>query len=307
MILSIIQKFNFIVKYALSICVLSFINNATMAALSDIVALVNNEPITSYEFQARKQMVIELNNIHNPDNKMTAQINKAVLNGLIEEQLLFQHSKKVGGKISQNELEEAIGTIAQRNNMSKDNLLRYFSSKNIDINSFHKQITAELIKINILSYISRSVTITPQEVDTAILFNKTKDAKITALVFTSKDKTNDTLKKMYHLHKTLKTCNDLNSPTYVNFATNITIDGTLSALDPQLQTVIQDLSINQKSSVFETSEGFKLVLVCNKLIDNISSSENEYIINFLTNKKMSQKAQKFFEDLRKKAYIKIML
>ena len=281
--------------------------NSAKGSPATIVALVNNEPITLYEFQMRKKMVITLNNVHNPDAKANAQINTAVLNSLIEEQLLFQHSKKVGGKISATELEEAIITIAQRNKMSKEDLFKYLSSQNIDIDSFRKQITAELIKINILSYISRSVTISPQEIDAAILLNNSKDAKISARIFTSKDKTPSTLQKMYSLHKTLKTCNEVRDAAYSKFATAITINENLSTLDHQLQTIIRDLSINQKSSVFETTKGFQLVLMCTKVIDNVTSAENDYITNFLTNKKMSQKAQKFFEDLRKKAYIKIML
>jgi gamma-glutamyl-gamma-aminobutyrate hydrolase PuuD len=47
--------------------------------------------------------------------------------------------------------------------------------------------------------------------------------------------------------------------------------------------------------------------MCNKKIVNITLDENNYVVNLLTNKKMSQKAQKYFEDMRKKAYIKIML
>jgi len=39
----------------------------------------------------------------------------------------------------------------------------------------------------------------------------------------------------------------------------------------------------------------------------VTSEENSYVVNLLTNKKMSQKAMKFFEDLRKKAYIKILI
>ena len=47
--------------------------------------------------------------------------------------------------------------------------------------------------------------------------------------------------------------------------------------------------------------------MCSKKILNVNEDENNYVVNFLTNKKISQKAQKMFENMRKKAVIKIML
>lgn len=287
--------------------IILIIANTVTAELPNVVAFVNDEPITSFEFQARKKMLIVVNNIQNPDVNTNKQLNSVVLNSLIEEQLLFQHSKKVNGKVSEEEVGNAIASIDERNKMPKGHLISYLKNHGVDLNSFKSQIKAELIKMNIMSYISRSVSVSPKEIDTAILSSNVKDAKISAQVFTSVGKDDKTLHKMYDLQKRLKSCDNLKESTYSKFANLVKIDENLTKLTPQLQSIIKDLDPNQTSSVFETDEGFKVVLVCNKEIIGLTADESNYVTNFLTNKRMSQKAQKFFGDLRKKAYIKVML
>lgn len=285
-----------------------FVTNATLYAdTPSIVAFVNNEPITLYEFNARKKMLIALNNVDHLNSDTNKQINKAVLNSLIDEQLLFQQAKKVGSKITDNQIEEAIASIAERNKISKNDLLKYLSDKNVNMETFRAQLKAELLKSELLYHIVKSVNVTATEIDNTILSYNKKDAKVLAYVFTSNDKDSSTLQKMYNLKTRLKHCDNVNESLYKKFATARPVNDNLNNLDKLLQIVIRDLRINSTSTVFETDRGFELVLLCKKTINDITSTENEYVTNALTNKKMSQKAQKFFEDLRKKSYIKVML
>lgn len=280
--------------------------NITMAKaeLPNIVALVNNEPITLNEFQARKHMIMALNNITTPSIKDNKQIDTIAINGLIDETLLCQSTKN---QISESELNAAIESIEQRNKMSAGQLIEFLKSKAVDINSFKSQIRAEIIKSHILAGFSKSVTISPKEVNTIILATEARDAEISAQMFTSKNKEAKTLQKMYNLQKRLKNCEIVKPSLYADFATLETINQRLNTLDPTMQTLLRDLNIEEKSSVFETKDGFTVILMCNKKVLNITPDENNYILNFLTNKKISQKAQKFLDNMHKKAYIKIML
>jgi hypothetical protein len=272
-----------------------------------IVALVNNEPITLYEFQSRKKMIMILNNVKDvTSSNIEKQLNKISLNSLIEDELLYQHSKKVGAKISEEEINSAIASIEERNKMPRGHLINTLKS-NMVVESFRAQVKAELIKSNILSYMSKSINVTPREIDSLILSNDAKDVKISAKVFTSTNKDSATMKKMHELRKNLKNCKTIKDSLYKDFANLDIIDENLSALDNQSQTIIKDLNIGESSNVFETTESFKLILLCNKTIDTMSDEENNYVVNLLTNKKMSQKAKKFFSDMRKRAYIQILV
>ncbi len=288
-------------------CLVTIIFNITIAKaeLSNIVALVNNEPITLHEFLARKHMIMALNNIPNPDSQTNKQLDKMAINSMIDDVLLYQSAN--GKKSSDSEINESIRTIEQRNKMPEGQLIKFLKSKSVDINNFKSQIGAEIIKMNILSSISRSVAISVKEVNDIILATDSKDAEISAQIFTSQDKDDKTLHKMCDLQKRLKNCSDVKESLYKDFSTLEVINQNLSTLDFTLQTILKDLNIGERSNVFEMQDGFKLILMCDKKMINVTSDENNYVVNLLANKKMSQKAQKYFEDMRKKAYIKIML
>lgn len=291
-----------------SLCL--FACNIVLAELPQILAVVNEAPITLYEFEARKRMIRVLNNIENIDDATEKKLNKAALNSLIEEQLLFQHIKQIETKISEQEVAEAIANIEQRNKMAKGQLVKFLESKSLSIDSFTAQIKAELIKLRILSEMSKSINISQKERDFAIFANNTKDAKILAKVFVSNDKSDGARKKMQSLQQRLKNnigCSEIKPSLYQGFATLTEINEDLNKLNYRLQNIIKDLGTNQVSSVFETQENFELVLVCSREIKSLSNQESEYVVNFLSNKKLANKAQRFFEELRRRAYIKVML
>ncbi|WP_342270539.1 SurA N-terminal domain-containing protein [Rickettsia endosymbiont of Orchestes rusci] len=279
--------------------------NIAKAELPNIVALVNNEPITLNEFRARKKMIMALNNVESVNAAQDKQLSNLAIKSLIDEALLFQYTKDK--TIPEEEVENAIRTIEERNKMPKGYLLQYLKSRSVDTNSFISQIKGELVKMNILSGLSRSINISSKEIDATILSSNMKDAEISMQIFTAKGKDNKTLTKMYNLKKRLKRCAEVKKSMYENFAIMEPFDGKLNSLDGILQTITKDLNIDQASSVFERNDKFQIILICNKKILNVSEDENNYVVNFLTNKKVSQKAQKFFDNLHKKAYIKIML
>lgn len=286
--------------------ILIFLSTFAHAKVPSIKALVNNEPITLHEVQTRKKMLMVLNNISDLDSKTEQKLNEVALKSLIDEQILFQHAAKVGGNISQEEINEAIKTIEEKNKMPNGYLLNILKSQAVD-QSFKAQIKAELVKMNILSYISKSVTISPKEIDAVLLSQGSKDMKISAEIFTSLDKEKKTYDKMQILRKNLKNCDNIKESIYNNFANRKKIeDEKLSTFEARLRTLLQDLSPNKASNIIENEEGFQIILICNKKIEGITTEESNYVTNFLSHKKMSQKAQKFFEDLRKKAYIKII-
>ncbi|ABV79671.1 hypothetical protein A1I_06775 [Rickettsia bellii OSU 85-389] len=282
-----------------------FFTCSAVAETSNIVALVNNEPITLNEFRARKKMIMALNNVEEVTPAQNKQLSDIAIKSLIDESLLFQY---YGDKeISQEEIDNAIKSIEDRNKMPHGSLLQYLKSISVNPDSFISQIKSELIKMNVLSGLSRSVQVSNKEIDVAILSSDQKEVEVSMQIFTSKDKSDKTFAQMNNLKSKLKNCSDVKKSLYENFATMTVITDKLSKIEEAKQTIVKDLNPNQTSNVFEKYNEFEIVQVCTKKILNISEEENNYVVNFLTNKKISQKAQKFFEDMHKKAYIKITL
>ena len=279
---------------------------SVLANLPDIVALVNDQPITKYDFESRKNMAITLNNIDVSDPSMERKLNSEILNILIEEEILNQHAEKIGGVVSQEALDEAIGTIEQRNNMPKNGMSVFLKEKGLNVESFRKQIQGEFIKQHIMNSLSQSVSVSQNELDVALINSNEQDFDIEAWVFTSKQNTDKKLGQMQQLKKRLGSCEKVDSKLYAEFADGEKFDRKLKKLPNRTQSVVLDTKVGSSSEVYKEDNKFKLVFVCKK--DRaVSSGDLAKVETFLSNKKMSQKATKFFKDLRSKAYIKVMI
>lgn len=292
-------------KKILSLFVVLF-SVSVLANLPDIVAIVNDQPITKYDFESRKKMAVVLNNIDVSDPTMDVRLNSDILNILIEEELLNQHAEKVGGAVSKADLDNAIATIEQRNNMPKNGMRAYLTEKGLDTESFRKQIKGELIKYNIISSLSQSVSVSQMELDVALINNNDQDFDVEIWVFTSRETGDKSLSQMQLLKKRLVSCNKVEDKLYTDFADGEKFDRPLKQMPDKTQSVVLDTKIGSSSRVYKEENKFKLVFVCKK-DPAISSGDLNKIKSFLSNKKMSQKAAKFFKDLRAKAYIKLMI
>lgn len=292
-------------KYLIGLVIFFFSVNI-FAKQQDIVAVVNDEPITMYEFTARKKMVIALNKVDNSDPHTDKQLNKNVLNLLIDEELLNQHAKKTGIKISEPEIDSAILTIEERNKMPKGYLLQYMRELGVSADSFKKQIKSDLIKYNIISNLSNSISVSPKELDIAVINSGYEDFNITAWIFTSLNSDEKNLNKMQKLQKTLTDCSNIENKLYADFAIGEKIERKLKDLGDKTKSVILDTNENSCSNVYQEDGKFKLVLVCTKKA-SVSGEEIDKVKGFLSNQKMSKKAEKFFKDLKSKAYINILL
>ena len=292
-------------KYLISI-VLLLVSFKAVAGKQDIVAIVNDKPVTMYEFNSRKHMVIALNKIDNSNPQVNSQLNKDVLNILIEEELLTQHAEKVGGKISKAELDNAISTIEERNKMPKGHLLQHLKELGVNTDSFRKQIKSELIKYNIINILSNSVSVSPKELDIAVINSGYDDFDITAWQFASFDSNDNSLKQMKKLSKRISSCDKLEEKLYNSFATSTQLNCKLKDLNDKTKSVVLDTKENSSSEIYQEDDKFKLIFVCAKK-SSISGNDINKVKIFLSNNKMSKKAAKFFKDQKSKAYIKILL
>jgi hypothetical protein len=278
---------------------------STFAELPDVVAFVNDSPITRYDFESRKKMVIALHNIDVSDPSIESKLNSDILNILIEGELLNQHAEKVGGTVGDSEIDNAIIMIEERNKIPRNGLKKQIIETGVNFEVFRKQIKGELIKNNIVSSLSQSVSVSPNEMDVAII-TSFKDFDIEAWEFTSRTGDEKAQEKMQLLKKRLTDCNKVSDKLYAEFADGEKFDRKLTKLPESTQSVILDTKVGESSSVYKQGDSFKMVLVCKKEAD-VSKGDLNKIESFLSNKKMSQKAAKFFKDLKVKSIIRVMI
>ncbi|PCJ29340.1 MAG: hypothetical protein COA94_01730 [Rickettsiales bacterium] len=284
----------------------SIFTSSAYAGYPDIVALVNDQPITKYDFQSRRKMAIALNNIDVSDPAVSRKLSRDILNILIDEALLDQHMEKVSGKVTEQEVDDSITVIEQRNKMPKNGLKMFLKSKGVEMSSFRKQVKGELIKRNIVQALSGGVSVSPMELDVALIHSGNQVFDVEAWVFTSKNHDEKAQKQMHGLQKRFKGCDKVEDAMYAEFADAEKFDRKLHDLPVKTQAVVFDTKASSFSNLYSEGDKFKTVFVCRKE-SAVSSADLNKIKSFLSNKKMSQKAAKFFKDLRAKAYIKNMI
>jgi parvulin-like peptidyl-prolyl isomerase len=111
---------------------------------------------------------------------------------------------------------------------------------------------------------------------------------------------------MIKLRKKLKNCQKLpKKHEYEKFAIFQEINENINELEPLLKSTAQTLTQNQTSAVLKTDDHFKIIMVCKREIENLSEEESSSITNAIGNSKLNKQTQRFYTNLRKKAYIKI--
>ncbi len=279
-----------------------FFVSCAYAQKQNIIAIVNDEPITQYEFDSRKKLSIVMFNIDTSHQAVNKQLNVDIMNSLIEGEVLKQYAKKIGGVISEEEVNETISMLEKQNQMPKGELLKYLKSRGVNIYSFRDQLTVEKIKMNIVQSFAGGVKVSQSEFEDAIVINSDKDLEIEAIVFSSKEAD----KKAYNNMKKLSTNLNCNSPTKADFADRQEFKQNLKDFDGRMQSMIKDTKERDSSSVFKEDGKFKLILVCKKQPINLSEQDSGRMRYFLSNKKVTKRAEKFLSDLKEKAYIKIL-
>ena len=279
-----------------------FFASCSYGQKQNIIAIVNDEPITKYEFDSRKKIAIILFNIDTSNPGVNNQLNIDIMNALIEGEVLKQYAQKIGGVISEEEVNDTVSMLEQQNKMPKGELVKYLKSRGANIDSFRDQLRVEKIKMNIVQSFSSGVKVSQSEFEDAIVINSDKDLEIQAVVFSSKESDKATYTKMQKLSSTL----DCSKTTIADFADKQEFKQNLKDFKGRIQSVIKDTREKEPSSVFKEDGKFKVALVCKKQPAYLSEQDSGRVKYFLSNKKVTKKAEKFLADLKEKAYIKII-
>ena len=107
-----------------------------------IVAVVNNEIISKYDFINRVKLVIFLSRLPN-DKKTIKRISSQILRGLINDKLKLQEARKLGINVKQTELKAAITEIEKMNGLAEGRMRVLMKKKGINFSSFQLQVEAQ--------------------------------------------------------------------------------------------------------------------------------------------------------------------
>ncbi|SUX75684.1 peptidyl-prolyl cis-trans isomerase SurA [Citrobacter freundii] len=148
---------------------IAMIANTSFAApqvVDKVAAVVNNGVVLESDVDGLMQSV-KLNagqaGQQLPDD---ATLRHQILERLIMDQILLQMGQKMGVKISDEQLDQAIANIAKQNNMTLDQMRSRLAQDGLSYSTYRNQIRKEMTISEVRNNeVRRRVTILPQEVD----------------------------------------------------------------------------------------------------------------------------------------------
>ncbi|EBI4202974.1 peptidylprolyl isomerase SurA [Salmonella enterica] len=148
---------------------IAMIANTSFAApqvVDKIAAVVNNGVVLESDVDGLMQSV-KLNagqaGQQLPDD---ATLRHQILERLIMDQIILQMGQKMGVKITDEQLDQAIANIAKQNNMTMDQMRSRLAYDGLNYSTYRNQIRKEMIISEVRNNeVRRRITVLPQEVD----------------------------------------------------------------------------------------------------------------------------------------------
>ncbi|EBL7356524.1 peptidylprolyl isomerase SurA [Salmonella enterica] len=148
---------------------IAMIANTSFAApqvVDKVAAVVNNGVVLESDVDGLMQSV-KLNagqaGQQLPDD---ATLRHQILERLIMDQIILQMGQKMGVKITDGQLDQAIANIAKQNNMTMDQMRSRLAYDGLNYSTYRNQIRKEMIISEVRNNeVRRRITVLPQEVD----------------------------------------------------------------------------------------------------------------------------------------------
>ncbi len=147
-----------------------------------IVATVNNTPISEYDLHARLRLVLAMSGL--PATRETAQqLAPKVIDTLIDEELKRQEAENLGIKISEKDVETAVGRYEKSRNMEPGGMQKMLDGLGLSKEVLYQQIRADLGWGDSLRQRFRALTqISDEEVDEELARMEAEKGKPVALL-----------------------------------------------------------------------------------------------------------------------------
>jgi len=133
-----------------------------------IAAVVNDEVVSVRDLDDRLELVMATSGI--PDSEQArSRLAPQVLRSLIEETLQLQEAGRLGIEVDQSEIDTALQTIAQRNQLTVEQLRSYLEANAINFDTLLRQVRAQIGWIKVVNRTIRpNVTVTVDQLDLAV-------------------------------------------------------------------------------------------------------------------------------------------
>ncbi|MBL7685419.1 MAG: SurA N-terminal domain-containing protein [Deltaproteobacteria bacterium] len=303
-----------------------------------IVATVNREPITQYELDEAIQNIlkepVQAPQKENKKNKKGSpaptasnkpdpsnpELRRAALDHLIDEVILNQQIEKEGVKITDEEINESIGAVMKRNNLTLDALKKELIAKGSSYEKYRKDIAGQLKRIRFIGQIvGNKIQVNEDDVNSfyAQASGKNQDGQevhIAQIVFPLSDGSSETeakqmMDKAQGVYKKIKSGANFEQVMKLEGGTGSGDLGRVSfgGISPQVANALGALEEGQVSEPIRTKTAVLIVKMMDKPDGGLKAGDElkDQIRNRIYEIKMQEEIKKYVDQLKTKAFIEI--
>jgi peptidyl-prolyl cis-trans isomerase SurA len=130
-----------------------------------IVATINSDIITLYELNdsIKRLTGLSTEDLKSKDEERFYEVRRAVLNTLINQKITEQQIAKLGIKVTEKDIGEAIEKVKRENNLAQEGLLQALRSEGITLEDYRKRIKRELEHLRLVNYEVKSKIVITEE------------------------------------------------------------------------------------------------------------------------------------------------
>lgn len=130
-----------------------------------VVAAVNSDIITLYELNNSIEQVtgISIANLRLRDESRFYQVRRAVLNNLINQKITEQQIRKIGIKVTERDVDEAIEKVKEENNLTQEKLLYTLRLEGITLKEYKERVKREIERSRLVNYEVKSKIVITEE------------------------------------------------------------------------------------------------------------------------------------------------
>ncbi len=300
-------------KYAITtaalVLALSAWANAT--TIDRVVAVVNNEIITSFQLEKELRATGELDR-------------RAVLDRLIQQTLERQRAKEIGIEVSEAEIEAAIRDVQLQNDLSRAELEEALLAQGMSFADYRETLRSQILHFRLMGHdVQSRVEVSSREIgeyfqENIDAYRQEEKVRISHVTFPvaqrlSTDRVEALRGAADEALARLRAGAQVEDVLH-DFAPRGAVGGdmgrlALDELNPAFARAVQNLGAGEVSAVIETPQGLHLLKVTEVVPGSVPSIDTvrDEIADILRQEKTGEAMKEWAESLRKKAYVDVRL
>lgn len=315
-----VRFINFLVLISAGSLLLPVLTSSQGILLDEVVAVINNEPITWSELYREMEFLAqdEIRNLSPSEKRRFFELNKeSLLEGYINSRVMIREARELGIDVSKEEIEEAIDRIKKKYSMDDSTFLETLKKERYTLESYKKALSEQILISKIISQEVRNrIVVTDTEVKSYIEEHpELTGPELIRLrqIFLKRPKDSELeifQKKLNTIVERLR-AGDPFEKVVLLYSEDLKIPGgdlgyiKYSDLSLQFKEAVAGLKPGEISKPFWTEKGLYILKVEDRIGGMTLEEAQQYTRRILESKKFEDLYRRWLKGLREKYYIEI--